>query len=65
MKVKKLNYGLTRWLTDDLQVDLFPHAWLSHKRGKTIKIGELLPLALINEYTYSKGVLTHNSYLSQ
>ncbi|MDC0325910.1 hypothetical protein OAL60_00560 [bacterium] len=65
MQVKKLNWGLSHWINDDLQVELMPHAWLGNKRAKVIKINEILPLSLFNEYTYARGVLTHNSYLSQ
>ena len=63
MQVTKLNWGLSRWLNDELQVELYPHAWLPKTKGKTIRIEKLLPDALINQYTYSQGVLTHNAYL--
>ena len=62
MQVTKLNWGLSHWLTDDLQIDLFPHMWLPTKKGKTIKIEQLLPNSLITDYTYAHGVLKHNDY---
>ncbi len=65
MQVTKLNYGLSRWLTDDLQIELFPHAWLPTKKGKTVMIEELLhPQALLKEYKWTHGALVHQNYLN-
>lgn len=65
MKVEKLNYGLSRWLDDNLQVAMYPHVWVSHKKGKTVMIENLLqPQALLNEYTWTHGALVHNNYLN-
>ncbi len=65
MQVTKLNWGLSHWLNDELQVELYPHMWLPKGKGKTVMIEELLqPQALLKEYTWIRGALVHNNYLN-
>lgn len=64
MRIMKPNYGLTRWLDDELKVSFFPHAWVTKGKKRTVAIEDILPGSLIAQYQYTKGVLTHNAYLN-
>ena len=64
MRIMKPNFGLTRWLDDELQVVLQPHAWVAQRERRTVAIEDILPGSLIAQYSLHKGVLTHNAYLN-